>query len=423
MPDVERRTALFVDFDNIYSGLKALDEAAAEAFATYPARWLDWLAAGHGAEAPDDRRTRRLLVRSVYLNPKRFGNYRAIFTRSGFRSIDCPPLTTKEKNSADIYMVIDILDSLTGGPEYDEYVIMSADSDFTPILQRLRAYDRRTTVVAAGLSAASYRANCDVFVTPERLAAAALGEQPDDDTDKSAPALAIPPSDQARAAASARAGTTAQSAGRLDEVTDAIRRAVREASAPVVSAAAAQAALGVDPVIKEADWYGAGSFRAFLALYLPDLVYVSDPPGWVLDPARHDAADLARPDRGELEPLLHQVCTVTGAPELPSVSYRALFIALAAELRAHEFALGASSKRVRDSTDLAGTPVPRNAIAYVMKGLVFAGHHLSSAMTARDLSLAWSRNVLTLCDNAQMTLSDGQRREIEEWLIVDDGEG
>ena len=39
-----RRAALYVDFDNVFSSLAALDEWAAWSFAAQPARWLDWLA-------------------------------------------------------------------------------------------------------------------------------------------------------------------------------------------------------------------------------------------------------------------------------------------------------------------------------------------------------------------------------------------
>ena len=37
------KSALFVDFDNVYSGLRRLDVAYAEAFASVPLRWLNWV--------------------------------------------------------------------------------------------------------------------------------------------------------------------------------------------------------------------------------------------------------------------------------------------------------------------------------------------------------------------------------------------
>ena len=62
------RTALFVDFDNVYIGLQRLDPVAAEAFATNPAHWLSELESGTDAEGDFSR---RFLIRACYLNPSR----------------------------------------------------------------------------------------------------------------------------------------------------------------------------------------------------------------------------------------------------------------------------------------------------------------------------------------------------------------
>lgn len=82
-----RRSALFVDFDNIYLGLLDTDAAAARAFAESPDRWVEALTAG---EEDASQFRRRWLVRVCYLNPVRFGAFRPFFTRSGFRVVDCP---------------------------------------------------------------------------------------------------------------------------------------------------------------------------------------------------------------------------------------------------------------------------------------------------------------------------------------------
>jgi hypothetical protein len=415
----EHRTALYVDFDNIYLGLRTLDPAAAEAFASRPAQWIEWLESGGGGQAGAPHR--RFLVRNVYLNPVAFGSFRAVFTRSGFRAVDCPPLTGQGKNSADIYMVLDIMDALGNATRYDEFVILSADADFTPVLHRLRSQDRRTTIVTAGLTAAAYRATCDTFVTAEQLVAAALGDasESDDSSLAYAPAIAIAPSSQARETAAERAHEQQGSA--VEAVTEAVRAAVRAAERPLTSAAAAQAALGVDPAIKESDWYGAGSFRAFLALYLDDLSYEAAPPGYVFDPARHSTADIPRVDRVDLGPFLQQVCTVTGAPALSAEAYRTLFRTLAEDLAAHPFHLTLTSKRVRDRTDLLGEPVPRNAIAFVIKGLIYVGQGMTAAASARSLAEAWARNVCSLCATAQMPLTEEDEQAIHAWIVDDIG--
>jgi NYN domain len=410
------RAALFVDFDNIYLGLRKLDEKAASAFATEPSTWLTWLESGRDAEAVGRR---RFLVRNVYLNPAEFGTYRAIYTRAGFRTVDCPPLTGQGKNSADIYMVLDIIDALQGSFVYEEFVIASADADFTPILYRLRAQDRRVTLLTAGLSAAAYRAVCDSFVPPEVLADAALGEdtalaEADDEVPTQ---LVVAPSPSARGAAAAR--TPGGTAEQIGVVADAIRAAVRASDRPIVSAAAAQAALAVDPYLKESEWLGAGAFRAFLALYAEDLVYEGSPsPGYVYDPNRHTSADIPRREPlPELAPLLQQICAVTGAPALTSDRYAALFIALAEELRASPFSRNETPKRVRDRTDLLDAPVSRNAISFVTNGLIYSGVPLMAGVSARELGDGWVTNLKTLCANARLVLSPEDEREVEEWIV------
>jgi hypothetical protein len=146
------RTALFVDFDNVYSNLNAIDPAAGEAFATDPDRWLRWMQEDMGQVVRDvaEDAGREILVRACYLNPVMYGRFRPFFTRAAFRVVDCPPLTTRGKNSADIYMVLDILDALEHPTSFDEFILLSADADFTPVMLRLRAHDRRTVLLATG---------------------------------------------------------------------------------------------------------------------------------------------------------------------------------------------------------------------------------------------------------------------------------
>ena len=161
------RCALYVDFDNVYIGLQRLDPAAAEEFAGSPARWLTALERGGDAEGSF---TRRFLVRSCYLNPAAFAGFRPNFTRAGFRVVDCPSLTQQGKSSADINLVLDAVDALSGPTRYDEFVILSADADFTPLALRFRAEDRRVTIVTAGPAASAYRSVADTVITADELA-------------------------------------------------------------------------------------------------------------------------------------------------------------------------------------------------------------------------------------------------------------
>ncbi len=166
------RSALFVDFDNIYLGLGQGGGGGEDEFARNPARWLRWLEEGLGAvEGPQ----RRILVRRCYLNPQSFHRSRPFFIRAGFEVVDTPALTAQGKTSADVQMALDMVDTLNHTTRFDEFVLFSGDADFTPVLRRLREHDRRTVVLATGPTAAAYRSVCDVVIDEERFVEEALG--------------------------------------------------------------------------------------------------------------------------------------------------------------------------------------------------------------------------------------------------------
>jgi hypothetical protein len=166
------RTALFVDFDNIYLGLHNEDPRAAEQFATHPGRWLQWLQEDLPSEG---LRPRKILYRRCYLNPSQFSRFRPYFIRSAFEVVDCPPLTRGGKTSADIQMVMDLLDTLGHTTVFEEFIILSGDADFTPVLLRLSKHDRRSVVLAAGPASAAYKAACDLLIDQDTFLEEAIG--------------------------------------------------------------------------------------------------------------------------------------------------------------------------------------------------------------------------------------------------------
>jgi NYN domain len=157
-------SALFVDFDNIFMSLLKVDPGAAKRFAENPERWLNWLEAGMSTDTTSEHidQQRAVLIRRCYLNlSNRYTTICSAFTNAGFSIIACPLLTHHGKNSADIHMVIDILDTLQQHMHVDEFIVMSGDSDFTPVLLRLRTYDRRTTIISANGATNAYKAASD----------------------------------------------------------------------------------------------------------------------------------------------------------------------------------------------------------------------------------------------------------------------
>jgi hypothetical protein len=166
------RSALFVDFDNIYLGLQNEDPNAAEQFATHPGRWLRWLQEDLPTDSP---LARKILSRRCYLNPSQFSRFRPYFIRSAFEVVDCPPLTRGGKTSADIQMVMDIMDALGHVTRFEEFIILSGDADFTPVLLRLSRHDRRSVVLAAGPASTAYKAACDLLIDQDSFLEEAIG--------------------------------------------------------------------------------------------------------------------------------------------------------------------------------------------------------------------------------------------------------
>jgi hypothetical protein len=196
------RAALFVDFDQVFGALHRNNPKAAAAFATNPSQWLDFFESGlhEWNDETDPPAPRSILVRRCYLNPVgeirvpqprddgtqahrpdqriRFSDYRVYFTQAAFSVIDCPTLTGHGKNSADIVMVMDILEALDHKTQFDEFIILSGDADFTPVLLKLRVHDRRTTILTDPMTAKAYRNACDYEVKQDDFIALALGMDP-----------------------------------------------------------------------------------------------------------------------------------------------------------------------------------------------------------------------------------------------------
>jgi len=207
------RSALFVDFDNIFINLQQIDNRYAVEFASRPDAWLRWLEAEMPSVNLDNETTaRRILIRRCYLNPNSFSSYRPYFIRSAFEVVDCPPLTSRGKTSTDIHMVMDILDALGHATHIDEFIVLSGDADFTPVLLRLRQHDRLSAVLAPGYASPAYKAACDYLIQPDSFIRLALGFSALDDE----PLIRAPQRDVNLAPAS----LLERMAARLSEVAD-----------------------------------------------------------------------------------------------------------------------------------------------------------------------------------------------------------
>jgi len=417
------RTALFVDFDNMYLNLKGIDPAAGEAFATEPERWLRWMREDMGHVVPDaaEETSREILIRACYLNPVSFGRFRPYFTRSAFRVIDCPSLTSRGKNSADIHMVLDIVDTLAHSTYFDEFVLLSADADFTPVMLRLRAHDRRTVLLASGPSATALQSACDMVLPSEVFLNEALGISLNRASARDRPVVPVP---------GAPGPPLDGHAGR-EQLQQAMRAellsVVTAAEAPVPMGSAAQlirARLGNDVVTS--GWGGSGGFRKFVESMTGEGLQISGPhpPGYLLDPRRHDPLEAQEPRvplPDSVAGLAHRVGRIVGVPQLTADAYRILFEELA-RLSADQSIsepLNVVEPAVRDACVERGARVSRAAIHFVLQGFQFAGVDWRTAgQDVGTLASEFADNVIRLCLNARMELTAEEVGELRAWITA-----
>lgn len=338
LPAETRLCAVFVDYDNIYLSLRRQDELAAKQFPKSVIEWLRQLETGElitETSNPGTKVQRRLVMCRCYGNPvpRRNSNdqstdigsfpfVRHHFLRAGFDIVDCPPLTSQLKNSSDIRMVMDIQDFLDHRTHFDEFIILSGDADFAPILQRLRTHARNTTIFVNENTAQPYVALCDAQVREQDLLNR-LKKMVKQDTSnnkkleaRNKNLLPEPESD-----------TTALSDIR-SQITSEIEHVVSHSDAPVALAFLAdkaQRTVGYEKTIGS-NWAGYGSFLNFLQNNLPDTMRITtNQPYYVVDERRHKAVKPKIQETPKInypDPNVGQTHTQSHEPNHSSEIYR-----------------------------------------------------------------------------------------------------
>lgn len=417
------KSALFVDFDNIYSSLRRLNVDYAERFAQQPIDWIEWLA--RELELPEHcppDSSRRLLVRRVYLNPQPYQRFRPAFNRAGFEIVDCPPMTSEGKTSTDIHMVLDVMELLAHETRYDEFIVFSADADFTPVLRKLRRWDRRTTVLAIGFPSAAYQASADLLINQEQFIAEALGFA--DALATSVPTRPVVAVEKDAAAALAGQSTKAAAVDVTtlkQQILDFIRDRVAQSPTPVALPWFATALPANFEGLRDKNWLGEGGFRKFIeSLPLQPLRLQWTGGGLVSDPARHRTEAALKRLWGrdaELLAVAKPIHDAIGAPLLTPAQMRFFFDALAADVRSTRFDLSETGKRVRDRCKDKGEPVSRADVSWLLKGLLMSGFDFQQkAAGAESFAMALMENLLMLARREQLIVDDQFEAQVGRWL-------
>ena len=133
-----------------------------------------------------------IVVKKAYCDWDRYKAFKAPMHEASFELIEIPHVRQSGKNSADIRMVVDALDLCYTKTHVDTFVIISGDSDFSPLVSKLR--ENAKVVIGVGVKNSTSDlliANCDEFIyyddlvrakrkapVKKRAAKAAAGEAP-----------------------------------------------------------------------------------------------------------------------------------------------------------------------------------------------------------------------------------------------------
>jgi uncharacterized protein (TIGR00288 family) len=116
-----------------------------------------------------------IVVKKAYCDWERYKEFKPPMHYAGFELIEIPHVKQSGKNSADIRMVVDALDLCYTKTHVDTFVIISGDSDFSPLVSKLRENNKDVIGVGVKNSTSDLLiANCDEFIYYDDL----VREQP-----------------------------------------------------------------------------------------------------------------------------------------------------------------------------------------------------------------------------------------------------
>jgi uncharacterized protein (TIGR00288 family) len=159
--DRERNLAVFVDLENLAQGFSA------HSHANNPPR-KNKFEVNKVLERLVEKG--KLIVKKAYADWSRFQPYTAPFHEAAIELIEIPRRSQTGKNSADIRLVVDAMDLAWSKPHIDTFVIVSGDSDFSPLVSKLKENGKH--VIGLGMKGSTselLRDNCDEFIYYEDL--------------------------------------------------------------------------------------------------------------------------------------------------------------------------------------------------------------------------------------------------------------
>lgn len=222
--DLEERLAVFIDYENLALGAR---------------EHLGGMQFDFGPIADALAVRGRVVARRAYADWSYFDEDRRMLTRHQVELIEMTQrMGASRKNAADIKMVVDAIEMAFERDYISTFVMCTGDSDFSPLVHKLRELNKR--VIGVGVEKSTSRllpAACDEFLFYDRLEGV---EVPDEDQGAPAPKRGSrsrrPAAAPDRAAAAAATAQKAPATSRRAKAAEAVAEAVAEASAPDVVA-------------------------------------------------------------------------------------------------------------------------------------------------------------------------------------------
>src|SRR5438445_1504636 len=151
--DSERSLAIFVDFENLALGFQGRRER---------------FEIGRVLERLVEKG--KIVAKKAYADWSRFGNYTAPLHEAAIELIEIPRRGQTGKNSADIRLCVDAMDLAYSKEYINTFVVVSGDSDFSPLVSKLKELGKH--VIGLGMQESTsdlLRDNCDEFIYYEDL--------------------------------------------------------------------------------------------------------------------------------------------------------------------------------------------------------------------------------------------------------------
>src|SRR5690606_5009671 len=112
----------------------------------------------------------RIVFKRAYCDWNRFHSFAREFHLNGFEMVDIPRSSISGKNSADIRMVVDAIDLCYSKAHIDTFALLTGDSDFSPLVSKLKENDKR--VIGCGVRSSTsdlLASSCDEFIYYDNL--------------------------------------------------------------------------------------------------------------------------------------------------------------------------------------------------------------------------------------------------------------